>query len=91
MTRIAVAAATAVAVALVVGPGPAGAQRRNLAMGATQTASSHYTYFVAAAKTINLALPDVNVTVVETGATVDDIKRMQKRRFDRSRWTGTST
>ncbi len=82
MTRLAVAVATATVIATLGAGHPAEAQRRNLAMGATQTASSHYTYFVAAAKAINLALPDVNVTVVETGATVDNIKRMQKRQLD---------
>lgn len=88
MGRIAVRRASAVvltvvvAVTLLVAGGPAEAQRRNLAMGATQTASSHYTYFVGAAKAINLAVPELNVTVVETGATVDNIKRMQKRQLD---------
>ena len=60
----------------------ADAQKRNLAMGSTQTSSSHYAYFVGAAKAINLLVPELNVTVVETGATVDNMKRMQKGQLD---------
>ncbi|MDP2625641.1 MAG: TAXI family TRAP transporter solute-binding subunit [Candidatus Rokubacteria bacterium] len=75
----------AVAVALVPLVGiwsAADAQMRNLAMGSTQTSSSHYSYFVGAAKAINLLVPELNVTVVETGATVENIKRMQKGQLD---------
>ena len=61
---------------------PAEAQKKRLAMGCTQTASSHYAYCVGAAKAINLAVPDVDVSVVETGATVDNMKRMQKGALD---------
>jgi TRAP transporter TAXI family solute receptor len=72
-------AAGALAAALVLtGTDPAHAQKKRLAMGCTQTASSHYAYCVGAAKAINLAVPDVDVTVVETGATVDNLKRMMK-------------
>ena len=60
----------------------ADAQKRQLAMGSTQTSSSHYAYFVGAAKAINLLVPELNVTVVETGATVDNMKRMQKGQLD---------
>jgi TRAP transporter TAXI family solute receptor len=71
-----------VAVALLGAGRPATAQKKNLAMGSTQTSSSHYAYFVGAAKAINLLVPDLNVTVVETGATVDNIRRMQKGQLD---------
>ena len=63
-------------------PAPAEAQKKRLAMGCTQTASSHYAYCVGAAKAINLAAPDIDVTVVETGATVDNMKRMLKGSLD---------
>lgn len=57
---------------------PAEAQRKRLAC--TQAASSHYAYCVGASKAINLAVPDVDVSVVETGATVegktDDIPKL---------------
>jgi len=62
--------------------GPAEAQKKRLAMGCTQTASSHYAYCVGAAKAINLLAPDLDVSVVETGATVDNMKRMQKGALD---------
>lgn len=61
---------------------PAEAQKKRLAMGCTQAASSHYAYCVGAAKAINLTVPDVDVSVVETGATVDNMKRMLKGSLD---------
>ena len=82
MKRTRVVTAAVVVIALLGVGLPAEAQKRNLLMGSTQTASSHYAYFVAAAKAINLAAPELNVTVVETGATVDNIKRMQKGQID---------
>ncbi len=75
------AAALAAALALT-GTGTAHAQKKRLAMGCTQTASSHYAYCVGAAKAINLTVPDVDITVVETGATVDNLKRMMKGTLD---------
>lgn len=68
-------------IVLALAPGRATAQR-NLAMGCTQTASSHYGYCVGAAKAINTLVPEVNVAVVETGAAVDNIKRMLKGQLD---------
>lgn len=82
MKRIGVLAVAVVLVSLAGGWSAADAQKRNLAMGSTQTSSSHYAYFVGAAKAINLLVPELNVTVVETGATVDNMKRMQKGRLD---------
>lgn len=76
-------AAGALAAALVLtDTGTAHAQKKRLAMGCTQTASSHYAYCVGAAKAINLTVPDVDITVVETGATVDNLKRMMKGTLD---------
>ncbi|MBI2154882.1 MAG: TAXI family TRAP transporter solute-binding subunit [Candidatus Rokubacteria bacterium] len=62
--------------------GPADAQKKRLAMGCTATASSHFAYCVGQAKAINSVVPDVDVTVVETGATVDNLKRMLKGTVD---------
>lgn len=62
--------------------GPAEAQMKRLAMGCTATASSHFAYCVGQAKAINSVLADVHVTVVETGATVDNLKRMLKNTVD---------
>jgi len=58
------------------------AGKKLLAMGTTQAASSHYAYFVAVSKAINTRVPEVSVTVVETGASVDNIKRMAKGELD---------
>jgi hypothetical protein len=66
----------AVAVVFVPGDGWA-ASKKLLAMGTTQSSSSHYGYFVAVAKIINTRVPDVNISVVETGA-VDNINRIKK-------------
>ncbi|MBI5966381.1 MAG: TAXI family TRAP transporter solute-binding subunit [Deltaproteobacteria bacterium] len=64
-------------------PHPAlAASKKLLAMGTTQAASSHYAYFVAVAKVINTKMPDVNITVVETGASVDNINRIKKGELD---------
>ncbi len=58
------------------------ASKKQLAMGATQSSSSHYAYFVAVAKIINSKVPEVNVSVVETGASVDNINRIRKGDLD---------
>ena len=62
--------------------GPAEAQKKRLAMGCTATASSHFAYCVGQAKAINTPGAEVDVTVVETGATVDNLKRMLKGTID---------
>jgi TRAP transporter TAXI family solute receptor len=58
------------------------AGKKLLAMGSTQSSSSHYAYFVAVAKIINTYVPEVSINVVETGATVDNIKRIEKGQLD---------
>jgi TRAP transporter TAXI family solute receptor len=61
---------------------PAAAQER-LALGATNAQSSHYAYFAALAKVINDAYPDTyQASVVETGATVDNLRRMARGQLD---------
>ena len=59
-----------------------GAEKKLLGLGATQAASSHYVYFVGLSKVLNARVPEVNVTVVETGAGVDNIRRMAKGELD---------
>jgi TRAP transporter TAXI family solute receptor len=71
----------AMVVVLVPGDGQA-ASKKLLAMGSTQSSSSHYGYFVAVAKVINARVPDVNISVVETGASVDNINRIKKGDLD---------
>jgi hypothetical protein len=58
------------------------ASKKLLAMGSTQSSSSHYAYFVAVAKVINTKIPDVSISVVETGASVDNINRIKKGDLD---------
>jgi len=58
------------------------ASKKLLAMGTTQSSSSHYGYFVAVAKVINTKVPDVSISVVETGASVDNINRIKKGDLD---------
>jgi len=58
------------------------AAKKLMAMGATQSSSSHYAYFVSVAKVINARVPDVNISVVETGASVDNINRIKKGDLD---------
>ncbi|MGE3628113.1 MAG: TAXI family TRAP transporter solute-binding subunit, partial [Hyphomicrobiales bacterium] len=53
---------------------PAESQTR-LNMGSTSASSSYYSASVATAKIINSHVPEVSVTVVESGATYDNIKR----------------
>ena len=53
-----------------------------LTIGSTSTSSSHYSYFVAVGKIINENLSGVNATVVATGASIDNIKRMAKGQAD---------
>lgn len=77
--RMIVAGTVALGLALA---GPAEAQKKRLAMGCTATASSHFAYCVGQAKAINSVVADVDVTVVETGATVDNLKRMAKGTLD---------
>ena len=74
LNRLALAAALAV-VAL-----PVAAQER-IALGATNAQSSHYAYFAALAGLLNEAT-DLQASVVETGATVDNLQRMERGQLD---------
>jgi TRAP transporter TAXI family solute receptor len=55
---------------------------KRLAFGATNAQSSHYAYFASLTKVVNAAYPDYRVSVVETGATVDNLKRMARNQLD---------
>jgi TRAP transporter TAXI family solute receptor len=69
----------AVSVAAV--PMAVSAQER-LAFGATNAQSAHYAYFAAIAKVVNQAGDNYQASVVETGATVDNLKRMDRGQLD---------
>ncbi len=65
------------------GSGAALAQKRTLLyFGSTSSISSSYAFNIGVAKAINLANPDLTVTVIETGASVDNIKRAGKNKID---------
>jgi len=64
-------------------PAPAwGQKKKYILIGSTQTGSSHYAYAVALTKAINKYVPELNASVVETGASVDNVKRMRAGQID---------
>ncbi|OQY02006.1 MAG: hypothetical protein B6I22_13985 [Desulfobacteraceae bacterium 4572_123] len=58
------------------------AKKTYIFFGASAATSSHYAYVVGAAKAINKYVPDVKANVVETGASVDNIKRIESKEID---------
>jgi len=73
---------TAIAVTIIAAGSVAQAKTR-LAFGATNSQSAHYAYFASLAKIVNDAYPDdYQASVVETGATVDNLKRMSRDQLD---------
>ena len=56
---------------------PAAAQEK-LLIGSTSASSSHYGYFVAVAKLVNEKADGLEASVVETGATLDNLRRIQR-------------
>lgn len=53
-----------------------------LTMGTTNSSSSHYTYFVSVSQVINEAVPEVQVTAVESGAARENAQRIISGAFD---------
>lgn len=53
-----------------------------LLIGSTSTSSSQYGYFVAVSQIINQQVPDLRASVVETGATVDNLRRILREQID---------
>lgn len=72
-----VAALLAVALA-----SPASAQKSTLTFGSTNATSSNYALAVAMSKAIKKELPNTNVSMIETGASVDNVRRMIKGEID---------
>jgi TRAP-type uncharacterized transport system substrate-binding protein len=62
--------------------GGAAAQSSSITFGSTNSASSNYALAVAMSKAIKSELPNANVSMIETGASVDNIKRMVKGEID---------
>ncbi len=61
---------------------PALAQDKDLLIGSTSASSSHYGYFVAVGQLINENAEGLKASVVETGATMDNIRRMARGQVD---------
>ena len=68
------------ALSLTLSAGPALAQ--DLLIGSTSASSSHYGYFVAVSKVINEQVEGVDSSVAETGATLDNLRRLSRGQMD---------
>ncbi|MBS0241402.1 MAG: TAXI family TRAP transporter solute-binding subunit [Proteobacteria bacterium] len=74
--------ALAIVPAILIGGAPAFAAKGTITFGSTNATSSNYALAVAMSKAIKKELPDANVTMIETGASVDNIRRMVKGEID---------
>jgi TRAP transporter TAXI family solute receptor len=55
---------------------------QKMLIGSTSASSSHYGYFVAVSQVINEKVTGVETSVVETGATVDNLRRFARKQID---------
>ncbi len=55
---------------------------KKLLIGTTSSSSSHYGYFVAVSQIINKMVDGVDSSVVETGATMDNLRRIDRKQID---------
>lgn len=76
VAKLAAAAAAALA------GGPAWAQKSSITFGSTNATSSNYALAVAMSKAIKQDLPNANISMIETGASVDNVRRMSKDEID---------
>ncbi|MGO2056570.1 MAG: TAXI family TRAP transporter solute-binding subunit, partial [Halomonadaceae bacterium] len=53
-----------------------------LLIGSTSSSSSHYSYFVAVNQIINNQVEGISSSVAETGATVDNLRRLGRDQID---------
>lgn len=60
----------------------AAAAAQKMLIGSTSASSSHYGYFVAVSQVINATVPGIETSVVETGATVDNLRRFARNQID---------
>src|SRR5690606_24772636 len=63
-------------------PLTAHAQDKKLLIGTTSSSSSHYGYFVAVSQVVNKQVKGVDTSVTETGATMDNLRRMERNQVD---------
>ena len=75
-------AAVLCSLAMALSCGAASAEPQKLLIGTTSASSSHYGYFVAASQVINKQVAEVDSSVVETGATMDNLRRLDRRQVD---------
>ncbi|MBZ9558742.1 MULTISPECIES: TAXI family TRAP transporter solute-binding subunit [unclassified Modicisalibacter] len=73
--------AMAASLAVLAASAAAHAEER-LLIGSTSSSSSHYGYFVAVNQIINNQVDGVSSSVAETGATVDNLRRISRRQID---------
>ncbi|WP_246813368.1 TAXI family TRAP transporter solute-binding subunit [Neptunomonas phycophila] len=55
---------------------------QDILIGSTSASSSHYGYFVAVSKLLNDKVPDMKSSVAETGATLDNLRRLMRNQVD---------
>ena len=55
---------------------------QKMLIGSTSASSSHYGYFVAVSQVINENVAGLDTSVVETGATVDNLRRFARKQID---------
>ncbi|MCI0509629.1 hypothetical protein C8E00_10428 [Chromohalobacter marismortui] len=74
---------TAMAASLaVLAASPFAQAQERLLIGSTSSSSSHYGYFVAVNQIINNQVDGVSSSVAETGATVDNLRRISRNQID---------
>jgi TRAP transporter TAXI family solute receptor len=73
---------TAAALAVGLASRAARAQKAVITFGSTNATSSNYALAVAMSKAIKKELPNANVSMIETGASVDNVRRMTKGEID---------
>lgn len=74
---------TAMAASLaVLAASPSIQAEERLLIGSTSSSSSHYGYFVAVNQIINNQVEGVSSSVAETGATVDNLRRISRNQID---------
>ena len=81
MKRTMLTVTTALALALT-GTAAQAQEDQQLLIGSTSSSSSHYGYFVSATQVINENVDGVSASVVETGATVDNLRRISRDQVD---------
>ncbi len=72
----------AAAAAIVLSANVPAEAKDKLLIGSTSASSSQYGYFVALSQLINSKVANVESAVVETGATVDNLRRIDRKQID---------